>query len=247
MCLKWTKLSPRTHLPDRHGRGLALMGSGPTLLQTDGAMNPVTGAPTAVDYLLAIASLLGAVAWPVTVLVLVLMFRRPLRTALADLVQLRWGSTELKFRRAAGEVSASLIEPLIDSKVLTLQTTASPARPALHEYYADLADENPLSAIIKAYESIEVWFDEALSRFGIANRDGNRKIGAMQMARRAVNEQLLPASSLHTIEGLGIMRDLAIQHGDERVTPAAAKEFLILTDGLLYSLDSELEKSRPDS
>lgn len=202
--------------------------------------------PTPVDYVLAIASLLGAVAWPITVLVLVLMFRRPLRTALSDLVQLRWGGTELKFRRTAGEVSSSLIEPLVESKVLTLQTATSTVRPALHEYYANLADENPLSAIIKAYESIEVWYDEALTRFGIANRDGNRKLGVLQMARRAVNEKLLPASSVHTVEGLGIMRDLALQHGDGKVKPDEAKEFLILADGLLYSLDSELAKVRPE-
>jgi hypothetical protein len=207
-------------------------------------VNPITGVPPAVDYLLAAAAILGAVAWPVVLLIVLLAFRRPLRDALEHLIEFRFGSTVAKFSREGGEVGASLVESLVESKTAEPNTAEQTPRPALRDLYAERAESNPLSAILLAYGAVESWYDQMLTERGIENHSpGHRKLGVRDLSRLAVERGLLPDSTLRQVDGLSIMRDLAVHGRVEEVTSEQAREYLVLVDGLLYSLDSELAKS----
>ncbi len=114
-------------------------------------------------------------------------------------------------------------------------------RPALTEYYRETAVENPLAAILKAYLAIEGWYDQALEDHGIGRFDGTRKRSVREMSRLAVERGLLPSSTVATIDGLGVLRDLAVDRQGENITKEEAQHYLTIAEGALLSLDSSLK------
>lgn len=230
----------------------------------------------------AVISLLTAIGWPLVVLGIVLIFRKPLIKLLKKLSHIEWGSWKADFERTGKEVRAytevatestegigpeavAAMAKRLDEAIVAradifanLQqeilaapvVSPAPARVAspyqllqpLRDFYADRAKENPLNAILEAYIHLEKWFDAALQSRGIDNWDRNRKLGVPEMSRLAVKYGLLPSFTLSPIDGLSIMRDLAIHQPQSKVTEAEAKEFLLLTDGVIHQLDVEWAK-----
>ncbi|TXK17427.1 hypothetical protein [Homoserinibacter sp. GY 40078] len=212
-------------------------------------MNPITGVPTWVDYMLAAAAILGAIAWPLVVMVVLLAFRKPLRDALEHLIEFRFGNATVKFDRAAADVSANLIEAIADSDA---DASEEPdvgdvrPRPQLRDLYAAKAQENPLNALLEGFIAIEVWFDQLLTERGESTHEGARKRSVQEMAAIAVERGFLPRQLLDTVQGLGIVRDLAIRDR-EKVTPNQAREFLLLADAFLGYADLEARKTAKES
>ena len=118
---------------------------------------------------------------------------------------------------------------------------ARPIRPALTEYYRDLALENPLSAILKAYLAVEGWFDITLEENGLDKYDGTRKRSVREMSRIAAATGLLPSATVPTIDGLGVLRDLALDKQGEGIGSEEAQRYLLQTEGALLSLDNSLK------
>jgi hypothetical protein len=203
-------------------------------------VNPITGVPTWVDYMLAAAAILGAIAWPLVVMIVLLAFRKPLRDALANLIEFRFGSASVKFQREVADVSSNLIEAIADADE-TEEGDLKP-RPQLREMYAAKVQENPLNALLEGFIAIEVWYDQLMTERGESTHEGNRKRSAQEMAAIAVERGFLPRSTLDTVQGLGIVRDLAI-HDREKVTPNQARDFLLLADAFLTFADSEARKT----
>lgn len=203
-------------------------------------VNPITGVPVWVDYMLAAAAILSAIAWPLVVMVVLLAFRKPLRDALAHLIEFRFGSTSVKFQREIADASTNLIEAIADADE-TEEGDVRP-RPQLREMYAAKAQENPLNALLEGFIAIEVWFDQLMTERGESTHDGTRKRSAQEMAAIAVQRGFLPRSTIDTVQGLGIVRDLAI-HDRDKVTPTQAREFLLLADAFLGFADLEARKT----
>lgn len=207
-----------------------------------GTVNPITGVPTVVDYLLAVADILGAIAWPIVFLVVLLAFRRPLQGALEHLIEFRFGSTVAKFAREGGEVGASLVESLVESTAAQPTSGDRPVRPALRDLYAGRADTNPLNAILLAYGAVESWYVQALTERGLEVQGPQWSLGVDALARLAVKSGVLPQSTLKQVQGLSVMRNIAAHGKDDEVTSEQAREYLVLVDGLLALLDLELSK-----
>lgn len=204
-------------------------------------MSSVT-VPVGVDWLTAVAGLLSAIVWPGVVLAIFIAFRRPIGNAIQHLIEFRFGGATMRFEHVRGQVSASLVTTLADQRAASGSSETPSSRPLLREYYAERIHENPLNAILEAYEAIEGWYDRTLAAHDIEVRDREKKLGVREMSRIAVEHGLLPSSTISQLDGLGIMRDLAIQQRDA-VTPQRAQEFLVLVDAVLYTLDTELGKS----
>ena len=115
-----------------------------------------------------------------------------------------------------------------------------PPRILLREFYADRVRDNPLNAILEGNLAIERWFDRALSAhgFSLTGKDF-RKRSSHEMSLIALDLGMISATSQSTVDGLSIMRDLAVDKGGEVANSDQAREFLILADGLLYMLDKE--------
>lgn len=208
-------------------------------------MNPVSGVPVGVDYMLAAAAILGAIAWPIVVLVLLLSFRSPIRNALQGLIEFRFGSATLKFDRASGEVALSVVESVAQARSDADDDKGDAlTRLTLRDLYETLAQQQPAVAILKGYVAVEQWLADNLPAHGVAVRSDNRARSAVQMTRDAVAAGVLPRSALQQLEGLAVMRNLVAHRGDvEKVTVENAHEFLTLADAVIFSFDYALSRA----
>jgi hypothetical protein len=224
---------------------------------------------TEYQWIRAVISLLGVIAWPTLVGALAFAFRRPLRSLLENVKKVTAGPVSVDIEKGLAETTQSFVQLVEDSgsedaeeASLAIQSPLgefnaqradeaaeppSPLRPIpLRDYYASNAEENPKSAIILAYIALEKWYDFALRSHGLPIYDGTQRRGVRKMSRVAVEEGMLPASSIDTVEGLSLMRDLVVDKPGEEVSSQQGREFLVLTDGVMYTPTTELKKYEKD-
>jgi hypothetical protein len=175
-----------------------------------------------------IASLVGSLAWPMAIVILVVVLRHRLADLFEQLPKrVKAGPLELEWDRTVAETATELAAP----------RAASPAAPVYVDDLADLvplADTHPGAAVLDAAARVE----QALAtRFEAAGADVPPSRGMRDLARRAVAQGLISEETARAIDGLTILRNLAA-HGRDGVTPDRAREFLTLAEAVLYQLGS---------
>lgn len=103
-----------------------------------------------------IASLVGSLAWPVTIVIALSMFRNHLGALFPLIDRLKYGSFEVAFRDSIRKLAEESRKALP-----TDQTDAQATSPREHLYA--LADISPRAAIIEAWLQVEAAAAEALS------------------------------------------------------------------------------------
>lgn len=170
---------------------------------------------------------IAAVAWPLTVLVIAVMFRKPIIEALAAAAgRVKAGPFELEWKRSVSTVEADLgLPPSISEGEI------GGAAGKLDE----LAEESPMAAIVEAYGGLENTLRSLLADHG---QEADEKWNVLTLARAAHQHGLVTAETLKAIEGLDILRNLAVHGRPEDLSSKRAHEFVALTQGVLYTISS---------
>lgn len=170
---------------------------------------------------------IAAVAWPVAVLVIAVMFRRPIAEALAAATgRVKAGPFEIEWKRSVQTVEADLgLPPSISEGQI------GGAAGKLDE----LAEEAPAAAIVEAYGRIE----QAL-RALLADSDTalDPRWGVLPLARLALEQGRISPETAKAIEGLDVLRNLAVHGREDDLSPKRAHEFVALVQGVLYSIST---------
>jgi hypothetical protein len=98
---------------------------------------------------------------------------------------------------------------------------------------APAAEAAPLAAVQEAYSTIE----RELRRI-VGSSDETGRMGAVGLARLAERKERINAETARAVEGLSVMRNLAVHGGDRQITPERAHAYLALADGVLFALRS---------
>jgi len=192
-----------------------------------------------------IAGLVGHLAWPVAIVVMVLLFRKPLAALIGEVSEGEVGPSGLKFKRAwrrgveAVTQASTSTQPdggLAETpEVVTEPTTTIPVESvpemSIDERYH--AETLPEGAIEAAYHRLANRLRALLGDRDSVSTWRNDDIRAL--ARRAHELGRIPAAAVESVDGLGILSDLA-RSAPERVTPTQAREFQTLTQAVLYVL-----------
>ena len=197
-----------------------------------------------------VAGLVGDLAWPAVIVVLVVLFRRPIATLISDVSEGEAGPGGVKFKRAwrrTAEAVARLeaASPInADRPETTLPAvTSDPSNDAerdpspVERYHAATQPELALQGANRqlADRLREVLGEESTGSPRLSN-------DVTTLAERAFKRGLISAKILNSVEGLGVLHDLA-QAAPERVTPAQAQEFQVLAKAVLYTLgDQQLSR-----
>lgn len=200
-----------------------------------GERRPLSLRPSAaMDTLDFIAEIIRAVAWPVAVVVLVLLLRESLAKVLSrpGLRELRAGpsgieaiwnetlteaSVELK---SAGPVATQLRESAQEARLADLEA---------------IVDDQPAAAIMEAFARVE---RSLVERMRSATDEETPKVGARALVRHALERGAITDETAKAIEGLTVLRNLAA-HGGGTVSRTRGRQFLALADAVLYSLTRE--------
>lgn len=157
-------------------------------------------------------------------IVAVLVFRRQLvrlvRTA-GPLSTAKFGPFELQWTQQRSEAEFAV--------------EAAGFEPGAYGYLPNvLAEpkESPQEAILAAFVLIEAKLRRILRYAGVP-LDSN--VGAVQLAREAASEGLIPPEIARAVENLAELRNLVL-YRPEDIKPAHAKQYLALADSVLFAL-----------
>lgn len=172
-----------------------------------------------------VASLVRSLAWPAAVIALGLVFRTTLTTALSGhLTRLKAGpgGLELEWEFAASVVAERVGHPA--------QSATADERQRELAQQAHIA---PDTVMQRSYDDIE----RALRDLTLPVDPGAaHRYGAHGVAGIAHQHGLISDATLNAVEGLSVMRTLAMLGDETRVTPERALEFATLADAVLFAI-----------
>jgi hypothetical protein len=174
-----------------------------------------------------IASLVSSLAWPVAVVVMVLLFREQLAKLLSGpLKRLKAGPSglELEFDRIISEVQAQ-VEPVPDLE--------PPSESVISEL-GTIAHISPAAAVMDGYARIEEALRERLRDAG--DPRGSERRSAVALARFALEKELITPETAEAVRGAANLRNLTAHGAAADVSEDRAREYLSLVDAILFAI-----------
>lgn len=191
---------------------------------------------------------ISSIAWPLTVLVVALVFRQTITGMLSgQLRSLDAGPLSLVWDRNAGEVRAELVpskarEGGDDHRDDLVADATQLLTSGLVAELSPLAEQSPAAAILEAYSRVESKLRDLLGNPPVDPGLDLRRIGGYSLAKIAAERGLISAKTQRAVEGIGVLRNLAA-HGQVRdLTPERAIEYLTLVDGTLFAIRMDVAK-----
>ena len=148
------------------------------------------------DWLSFLSSVIGSLAWPASLLLLVLVLRKPIRELLPGLQRLRYKELELEFERRIEEIREEVAEELPANARLALPAPESDA-------ILRLAEVSPRAAVLEAWRILELAALAAARRLGgDALRGATITFHAIRFLERAPTVDRSAVSLLRDLRGL---------------------------------------------
>lgn len=186
------------------------------------------------SYLDFIAALVHALAWPIAVLLIVLIFRKKITELLSErMTRFKAGPLEVEWARQISETQAGLEEAGAPPPV-----TSDLMDPDMR----DLAERSPAGAIVNAFAQIELAL-RRIARSWLPEEDADR-LGGLRLARLLEQQGALPEETVRAVEGLTVLRNLSAHGRAGDLTVERAVEYLAIAQAVLFAIDQN-SRSRP--
>lgn len=187
------------------------------------------------SYLDFIAALVQALAWPIAVLLIVLIFRKKISELLSErMTRFKAGPLEVEWARQISETQAELEEA-----GATPPVTNSPMDPTMR----DLAERSPAAAIVEAFGHIELALRH-IARSWLPEEDTDR-LGGLRLARLLEQHGALTEEIVRAVEGLTVLRNLSAHGRASDLTAERAVDYLALAQAVLFAIDQNSRSRRP--
>jgi hypothetical protein len=180
------------------------------------------------DILTFFSNIINSLAWPIALLVAVLLLRKPLRELFPFIQKLKYKEIEIEFDQRVREVSKELAEEL------------APIRPGLELTHAEegalarLAEISPRSAIIEAWRGVELAALEAAERLG--GDIFKNKTLTFQAIRFLEQQKDLDRSIISILRDLRGLRNQAAHAPEFALTKESALEYAVVADSVIRYL-----------
>ena len=175
-----------------------------------------------------IAALVQALAWPVVVLIIAIVFHRQVKTLLSEqLKRFKAGPVEVEWERTTVRVE-TLVEPP--------PRHLGAAGRSLVDELGSLAAQEPGPAILEAFDRVTLKLRPVLAGDEPETERPYSRLG--DKVRAATARGRMSAEAARAVEGMLILRNLAA-HEAADISPQRAAEYLALADAVIYSLAGE--------
>ncbi|MGQ0803486.1 MAG: hypothetical protein ACT4PI_06450 [Actinomycetota bacterium] len=193
-----------------------------------------------------ITSLVRALAWPAAVVVAVLVLRRSLAGMLeVPLKRLRVSPTgvEAEWGQSRDRVVTSLV-PSVPGQAETRTFEMRSDNDFAREMLRLATERSPISAVAACEQEIGRQLAMLLDRAG---ETGASSHSVRELAHAAYERGLITPATQNAVEGLAVMRDLALlEDGGRRLDLGKATEFIGLTVAVLYAIRQPVTRSPGD-
>jgi hypothetical protein len=183
-----------------------------------------------------IATVIQAIAWPVAVLVIVVLLRKPIKSILPNLTKLRYKDFELDFRRELNEIS----DIAKSSNVSFDQYTPARDSPGGPKSASDLLDEAtalasdfPEPAVAVAWSAVEGDLLGAVERN--TETDAYRRKSASHLIKLLDDRNVIDAGTVEVLRRMQKLRNIAVHerwNAFGGISSDEAFEFIALADGV---------------
>lgn len=182
------------------------------------------------DLLTFIATVIGAIAWPITAVIIFLLLRKPLIHLLTLVQHLRFQGIELDFSQ---QIQALALEargqlPPIDGKAKTIET--------LHRDWASLAPLSPRAVVLEAWVMVERAAIEAARRHKLDLRSVELR-QPLVLGQALEENGILGENTPMIYHQLRNLRNAAAHAVEFAFTPESAIEYADLAARLTEYLD----------
>lgn len=179
-----------------------------------------------------IAALVQALAWPVVVLIIAIIFHRQVKALLSEqLKRFKAGPVEVEWERQVVRVE-TLVEPV--------PRHLGTAGRSLADEFGSLAAQEPRQAILEAFDRMTLRLRPFLAG---DEPETERPYSRLQEKLRVATESgRINPEAARAIEGMQILRNIAA-HDAGDISPERAANYLALADAVIYSLAGEKKLS----
>jgi hypothetical protein len=172
-----------------------------------------------------IATMTGHLAWPLAFAVAVVALRDPLLRLLKSISTVRYGGAEVLFEREAVEVRAAIKESAeaqgVETEVLHLPAPT------------DTIHDRRIGQIINAWKRVEdVLCGRLYAKAGVAPKR------SADMLALAIEHEVLTRDQIQSLQGLRVMRNLAVHAPGRDFDEGHVTQFVVLADALVTLLSS---------
>jgi len=174
-----------------------------------------------VDALSFVVEMVKALAWPIMVLVLVLLLRRPIAQLVPLLTRLKYKDLELEFGRRVAEVTAEAGEELPPPHKRPFPEAAA------DQILGELAGISPRAAVTEAWRQVEVAAVDAAVRNDI-HLSPTEATSPARVLRALERHRVIDAGKLGLVHDLRGLRNQAVHSPEFAVTRAAALEYTLV-------------------
>lgn len=171
-----------------------------------------------------LVQLVSAIAWPLTVIIIVLLFRHEIRKTSSRLSSLAYKDVKAEFRHDLNKVERELKE-LTPKESPTSPKQADVDREALNSYeqLRRIAEISPRAAIMEAWRDIEVTTKQVTDAYGIST---SGQIAGVRAINELVQRHLLPNSVTSVYEQMRRLRSRAAHAADFVITSEEAEQYI---------------------
>lgn len=173
-------------------------------------MNPL-------DILAFIASLVASLTWPLTVLILVLIFKKPIKNLLSGIKTFKYGGLDIGFGERVEEVR-------IEAEQVLPQAPSPPT---------GLADLHPAAAILQSWLDLETDLRAVAQRHGISD---SPRLYTITIAEGLRERNIWNEETFNIFAGLRDLRNSVVHTRAGSITPAQALEYDLLIRRLIAQL-----------
>ena len=183
------------------------------------------------DTLTFIAELVKALAWPLTLAVVLVSLRHSITALIPGLRKLKWKELELEFKTELKEVKADA-EQLIPERVQ--QIVSEPGRDTED---LRLARISPRDAILRAWNSLRKSASKALAKKGYEASPFPQTSGHIGKMLRAL--KILDSDALAVYLQLSKLRYNVAFHDEFRITTEEAEDYVVTANALARHIESK--------
>jgi hypothetical protein len=170
------------------------------------------------DPLTFVAALVSALAWPVTILIIFIVLRRPLLELVPLLTRFRYGNIELDFGQRVREIASEI------QKVLPPTNGTGPIGVGLSEYNIRLAQLSPRAVILEAWLQLEEAAVVAAKKHGL-NLTSQETRSPLLLGQALEQAGILDEAKQKIFYRLRNLRNAATHASDFDFEPESALEY----------------------
>lgn len=171
------------------------------------------------EYLPFISCLIKSIAWPVAVVLIVLLLRRSLAHLILSLKSFRYRDLELGFEQKLSEVKRGFKKIEIDTSSDNSKSTP------LWNRILNQTEESPTSSILNAWEEILSTIEYLAEKYEFSIHI----FPFRKMIEDLCDMRIINIEQAEVIENLLALRNLAAHGGDLRINVRQAREVIFLS------------------